>query len=118
MRARRHAFRSLRTVLSGIDIALWDAKGKLLRQPVYNLISGKTLERVGGPTYHFLSRTIPHMTPFCEYLDVYRGAAKEWVLTDDPRPFGGWLAPTGQPRFGYRLNEKVFQDETPVAAIW
>jgi L-rhamnonate dehydratase len=73
---------------------------------------------VGGPTYHFLISNDPHMTPFCEYLDIYRGAAKEWVLTDDPRPTGGWLALTDQPGFGYRLNEKVFQDETPVAAIW
>ena len=73
---------------------------------------------VGGPTYHFLISNDPHMTPFCEYLDIYRGAAKEWVLTDDPRPAGGWLALTDQPGFGYRLNEKVFQDETLVAAIW
>jgi L-rhamnonate dehydratase len=73
---------------------------------------------VGGPTYHFLISNDPHMTPFCEYLDIYRGAAKEWILTDDPRPAGGWLALTDQPGFGYRLNEKVFQDETLVAAIW
>jgi L-rhamnonate dehydratase len=31
-------------ILSGIDIALWDAKGKLLGQPVYNLIGGKGQE--------------------------------------------------------------------------
>src|ERR1019366_748595 len=29
---------------SGIDLALWDAKGKLLKQPVYNLIGGKGQE--------------------------------------------------------------------------
>ncbi|HEX7115173.1 MAG TPA: enolase C-terminal domain-like protein [Steroidobacter sp.] len=31
-------------LLSGIDLALWDAKGKLLQQPVYNLIGGKGQE--------------------------------------------------------------------------
>lgn len=32
--------------ISGIDIALWDAKGKVLGQPVYNLLGGKTQERL------------------------------------------------------------------------
>ena len=36
-------------VLSGIDIALWDLVGKALGQPVYNLIGGKTKEKI--PAY-------------------------------------------------------------------
>jgi len=34
------------SALSAIDIACWDLKGKLLNQPVYNLIGGKTRDRV------------------------------------------------------------------------
>ncbi len=32
--------------LSGVDIALWDLKGKLLKQPVYNLLGGKFQDRL------------------------------------------------------------------------
>lgn len=31
---------------SAVDIACWDLKGKLLKQPVYNLLGGKTKDRV------------------------------------------------------------------------
>lgn len=36
-------------VMSGIDLALWDLVGKALGQPVYNLIGGKTKQRI--PAY-------------------------------------------------------------------
>ncbi|MFB3920740.1 MAG: enolase C-terminal domain-like protein [Terriglobia bacterium] len=36
-------------VMSGIDLALWDLIGKALGQPVYNLIGGRTKERI--PVY-------------------------------------------------------------------
>jgi L-rhamnonate dehydratase len=32
--------------MSGIDLALWDAKGKVTGQPVYNLIGGRTHDRI------------------------------------------------------------------------
>ena len=73
---------------------------------------------IGSPTYHFLISNGPELTPFCEYLDIYRGATKEWVLTDDPRPEDGWLSLSDRPGFGYRLNEKVFANSQPVTPIW
>lgn len=36
----------LSSAISGIDIALWDLKGKVLGVPVYNLLGGKVRERV------------------------------------------------------------------------
>jgi len=46
----RHAFYRggpiLTSALSGIDQALWDIKGKLLKVPVYELLGGPTRDRV------------------------------------------------------------------------
>jgi L-rhamnonate dehydratase len=36
-------------VMSGVDLALWDIVGKALGQPVYNLVGGKTKEKI--PAY-------------------------------------------------------------------
>jgi L-rhamnonate dehydratase len=42
---RHHAFTALlfhAQAISAVDIALWDALGKAVGQPVYNLLGGKT----------------------------------------------------------------------------
>jgi galactonate dehydratase len=74
---------------------------------------------VGSPTYHFLSTIGPETTPFAEYVDIYRGATKTWVLTDDPRPQDGLIALGNAPGFGYELNASAFEAGCPgVTTIW
>ena len=42
---------SLMGVLSGIEIALWDIKGKALGKPVYDLLGGRVHEKLRSYTY-------------------------------------------------------------------
>ena len=42
---------SLMGVLSGIEIALWDIKGKAVGKPVYELLGGRVHERIRSYTY-------------------------------------------------------------------
>ena len=48
--------------MAGIDIALWDIKGKVLGQPIYDLLGGKVIEKV--PLY--ASSITREMTPIEE----------------------------------------------------
>jgi L-rhamnonate dehydratase len=56
--------------ISAIDIACWDIKGKALGQPVYNLLGGKTRERV--PAYASRLYALDDLT-------VLAAEAKEYV---------------------------------------
>ena len=58
------------SAMSAIDIALWDIKGKVLNQPVYNLIGGLTRDKVV---------CYPHTTgnTLDELLDSCRQAVKD-----------------------------------------
>jgi len=73
---------------------------------------------IGSPTYHFLISNGPELSPFCEYIDIYREATPDWVLTDDPRPAEGYLTLSDESGFGYTLNTKVFSNGEPVTPIW
>ena len=69
---------------------------------------------IGAPTYHFLCTMPEEITPFAEYVDIYRGTTKEWILTDDSRPVDGVITLDDQPGFGYTLRP----GGGPVATIW
>lgn len=79
---------TLLTALSGVDIALWDIKGKALNTPVYNLLGGKVRERiiaychVGGETAEELIRNA--MNRLEQGYKILR------VALDPP---GGWHTP-------------------------
>lgn|SRR6185437_2775571 len=76
---------------------------------------------IGSPTYHFQISNGPELTPFVEYLDIYRHATPDWVLTDDPRPVNGKLTLEDKPGFGYGLNSSVFDKahaDMRVTPIW
>jgi L-rhamnonate dehydratase len=74
---------------------------------------------VGSPTYHFLSTNSPQLTPFAEYVDIYRGGTDIWVLTDDPRPQNGFIRLSESPGFGYDINKAAFESGVEgVTTIW
>ncbi len=60
-------------VISGIDIALWDIKGKALNRPVYDLIGGSV--RPAVPLY------ANAWFPGCETPEQYAAAARRVVAT-------------------------------------
>lgn len=73
---------------------------------------------IGAATYHFEMANDPSLTPFVEYVDIYRGTTKDWVLTGDPRPVQGQIQLSAAPGFGYELDARVFSGNLPVATIW
>jgi L-alanine-DL-glutamate epimerase-like enolase superfamily enzyme len=65
------------TAISAIDLAIWDAKGKLLGQPVFRLLGGRTKARV--PVYASRLYSQPLDTLFAEakaYAEQGFGAVK------------------------------------------
>lgn len=76
---------------------------------------------IGSPTYHFQISNGPELTPYVEYIDIYRDSTRDWVLSDDPRPVGGELMLGDKPGFGYGLNAAVFDksdENRRVTPIW
>lgn len=76
---------------------------------------------IGSPSYHFQISNGIELTPYVEYIDIYRHATRDWVLTDDPRPVDGEIALESKNGFGYGLNSAVFEKTKEgryVTPIW
>jgi mannonate dehydratase len=77
------------TAISAVDMALWDIKGKALGQPVYELLGGRSRDRV--LVYgHANGRTIDEATKAVEhYLKLgYRAIRVQAGSAGLPQPYG------------------------------
>ncbi len=105
----------LNTALAGIDVALWDIKGKEAGLPVYQLLGGAC--RAAVPCYaHASGATLEVLAE-----DVERYLAEGWpVVRCQLGPYGGGgFLPANQasrPRNAWP-QERVFDDETYVEAV-
>ncbi|MEO6001702.1 MAG: mandelate racemase/muconate lactonizing enzyme family protein [Opitutus sp.] len=60
-----------RSVISGLELALWDLKGKVLGLPVYQLLGGKVRDRIpvyasGGPALWPIDETVRKIACYAE----------------------------------------------------
>lgn len=108
--------------MSAIDIALWDIKGKYMNQPVYQLLGGKTNEKIRGYASQIQNGWredgYRHLKPE-EYAEATREAIDAGfdAVKVDPiglDPNGGWMEWNTR---GLLSKEQLDLAEARVAAI-
>ena len=76
------------SMISGVDIALWDIKGQALGVPIYELLGGRVRERVPLYTHFQYDQTVERMVDNA-VTEVGRGARA--IKTDPFMAAGGQL---------------------------
>lgn len=84
--------------ISAIDIALWDLKGKLLNQPVVNLIGGPSRERLP---------VIASTHAFDESLEREADKHGKYVCQEGYRGVKVGMGKRGSARLGYEIDRDV-----------
>lgn len=84
--------------LSAIDIALWDLKGKLLGQPVVNLIGGAVRDRLP---------VIASTHAFDESLEREAGKHGGYVRSEGYQGVKVGMGKRGQARLGYEIGRDI-----------
>jgi mannonate dehydratase len=102
-------------VLSGVDMALWDIKGKRAGMPVYELLGGKVRDAV--PCYDHAGGNTPEACVESARKSLEKGF--RYVRVQMGNYGGGGFIPAGQGNRpeGGRVNEKAFDEEVFVDTI-
>lgn len=103
--------------VSAIDIALWDIRGKVLGQPIYELLGGAVRDEVALYTHPDQRKFTSKENVVAEIRDIVRSGHK--ALKFDPFPFQGGLVggQAREQRDGYLDGGMTRKDEREAAEL-
>ncbi|MBI4663584.1 MAG: D-galactonate dehydratase family protein [Verrucomicrobia bacterium] len=102
------------SALSGIDMALWDIKGKVAGLPVYELLGGKTRERLltyrstGGRDFKQVQEGVQELKE--------RGYRVIKVQVADPNLKSGYAVPSTKDQ--QQSDQQAYREGVPPRQVW